>query len=70
MFTVLTKSGVMLETEDASEFVMWCDELGSVIVDHAAPPEQWTDLSRALMEKLLPDIHSREAGSCQCKDCR
>lgn len=48
-YYVIVSDGQLLETEDAEQFVGWLDEYGPEVIDHAAPPEQWTDLSRALM---------------------
>lgn len=69
MYTVVTSDGVIHETDDAKKFVALLDEYGPEVVDHAAPPEQWTDLSRALIEPLLPEDDA-EAGECKCPDCR
>lgn len=49
MYLVLTSDGVVHETDDAEQFVAWLDQYGPEVADHAAPNEQWTDLSRALM---------------------
>ena len=51
-YAILIKDGDrsrILETDDATQFVNWLDEYADMIVDHSAPHNQWTDLSRALM---------------------
>lgn len=57
MYVVLTNDGVLHEAEDAVKFVALLEKFGPKAVDHSAPPEQWTDLSRALME-------AHPGGSC------
>lgn len=63
MYTVLTSGGELLETDDAAQFVAWLDEYGPEAIDHSAPPEQWTDLSRAAVGQVIgyPKLHTFES---------